>query len=49
MVFETVQVKNFDWKIPFGARAFQFPEGPEIYREDPGVSLKNPESVSATK
>ena len=43
---------NFDWKIPFGARAFHFPydqKTPEIYRKGPGARWKTQQNVNGTK
>ena len=52
--FQTVQMerKNFDWKIPFGARAFHFPydrKKPEIHRKGPGARWKTQKNVNGTK
>ena len=52
--FQTVQMErnNFDWKIPFGARAFHFPydrKKREIYRKGPGARWKTQQNVNGTK
>ena len=50
--FQTVQMErnNFDWKIPFGARAFHFRyDRKKIYRKGPGARWKTQQNVNGTK